>query len=85
MLCAGPSLPVLIAGRALQGLSAAIVWTVGLALLSDTTKRGKLGEVMGCIATSTSPGSLAGPLLGGILMEMRAIMLSSRWDSQSLV
>lgn len=67
MLCAGSSLPVLITGRALQGLSAAVVWTVGLALLSDSIEREKLGAAMGYMAAATSIGSLAGPLLGGVV------------------
>jgi MFS family permease len=36
MLCAGSSLALLLTGRFFQGLSASVVWTVGLALLSDT-------------------------------------------------
>jgi len=67
MLCAGSSLPVLITGRAFQGLSAAVVWTVGLALLSDSIEREKLGAAMGYMALATSVGSLAGPLLGGVV------------------
>lgn len=67
MLCVGSSLPVLITGRALQGLSAAVVWTVGLALLSDSIEREKLGAAMGYMAAATSIGSLAGPLLGGVV------------------
>jgi MFS family permease len=67
MLCAGSSLPVLITGRALQGLSAAVVWTVGLALLSDSIERENLGAAMGFMAAATSIGSLCGPLLGGVV------------------
>jgi MFS family permease len=67
MLCIGSSLPVLITGRALQGLSAAVVWTVGLALLSDSIERENLGAAMGYMAAATSIGSLAGPLLGGVV------------------
>jgi len=67
MLCAGSSLPVLITGRALQGLSAAVVWTVGLALISDSIEREKLGAAMGYMAAATSIGSLCGPLLGGVV------------------
>ncbi len=36
MLCAGSSITLLLLGRFFQGLSASVVWTVGLALLSDT-------------------------------------------------
>lgn len=47
MLCAGSSLGLLVAGRFLQGLSASVVWTVGLALLSDTMDKEKIGQAMG--------------------------------------
>jgi MFS family permease len=67
MLCAGSSLPVLIIGRALQGLSAAVVWTVGLALLSDSIERENLGAAMGFMTAATSIGYLCGPLLGGVV------------------
>jgi MFS family permease len=67
MLCVGNGLGVLIAGRFLQGLSAAVVWTVGLALLSDTVPKEEIGQVMGYAAAAQSIGSLAGPLLGGVV------------------
>ncbi|KAK0119798.1 hypothetical protein ONS95_011230 [Cadophora gregata] len=67
MLCAGSSLAVLITGRLLQGLSASVVWTVGLALLSDTVPKEDIGQAMGYMAAATSLGSLTGPLLGGVV------------------
>jgi MFS family permease len=67
MLTAGSSLGLLITGRFLQGLSAAVVWTVGLALLSDTIAKDDIGQAMGYIAAATSIGSLLGPLLGGVV------------------
>jgi MFS family permease len=66
-LCAGSSIPVLVMGRALQGLSASVVWTVGLALLSETVSKEDMGQAMGYIAAATSVGQLAGPLLGGVV------------------
>ena len=50
MLCAGSSIPVLITGRILQGLSASVVWTVGLAILSDTVSKDEIGKAMGYMA-----------------------------------
>jgi MFS family permease len=67
MLCAGTSLPILITGRVLQGLSAAVVWTVGLALVSDTVEKEDIGQAMGYVAVAFSIGALAGPLLGGVV------------------
>lgn len=69
MLAAGRSLVLLLVGRFLQGVSAAVVWTVGLALLSDTIEKEYIGQAMGYIAAATSIGSLLGPLLGGVLYE----------------
>jgi MFS family permease len=67
MLTAGSSLGVLVTGRFLQGLSAAVVWTVGLALLSDTVAKEDIGQAMGYVAAATSIGSFLGPLLGGVV------------------
>ncbi|KAG4429279.1 hypothetical protein IFR05_015239 [Cadophora sp. M221] len=67
MLCTGSSISVLITGRALQGLSASVIWTVGLAILSDTVPKDKIGKVMGYMAAAMSVGSLTGPLVGGII------------------
>src|SRR6266480_3133653 len=39
MLNLGSSIAVLIVGRLLQGLSAAVVWVVGLALMADNVGR----------------------------------------------
>jgi MFS family permease len=36
MLCVGRNFGIIAAGRALQGMSAAAVWVVGLAILVDT-------------------------------------------------
>lgn len=55
------------AGRALQGISGAVVWTVGLALISDSVEKEQIGQAMGYIALSMSIGSIAGPLLGGVV------------------
>lgn len=47
MLHVGSSVGVLIAGRILQGISAAVVWTVGLALMVDTAKKQSVAQYMG--------------------------------------
>ena len=65
LLCLGTSLALLILGRILQGISAAIVWTVGLALLADTAGHEKIGQAVGYVSISMSVAILVGPLLGG--------------------
>lgn len=67
LLCLGRSLGALVAGRVLQGFSAAVVWTVGLALLADTVGREKVGQAMGYVAMAMSVAVLVAPLLGGVV------------------
>ncbi|KAF2095421.1 MFS general substrate transporter [Rhizodiscina lignyota] len=69
MLHVGSSVPVMIAGRILQGISAAVVWTVGLALLVDTAKAQNVAQYMGYVSLAMSLGILVAPLLGGIVFS----------------
>lgn len=67
LLCVGTTLGLWIAGRIFQGMSAAVVWTVGLALLVDTIGKEDLGQAMGYAGMALTFGMLTGPLLGGVL------------------
>lgn len=82
MLNVGGNIAVFIVGRTLQGISAAVVWTVGLALLSDTVGSERIGQQMGkrCmfrmvkllniagyVSIAMSLGILIAPLLGGVV------------------
>lgn len=49
MLFLGESLPVLVVARVLQGVSAAFVWTIGLALCLETVGPGNLGKTIGSV------------------------------------
>ena len=69
LLSLGKSLAVLVVARILQGMSASVVWTVGLAMIMDTVGVGNLGKVMGTIFSIVSVGELAAPVLGGVLYE----------------
>jgi len=69
MLNLGPNIGVLILGRVLQGISAAVVWVVGLALLADTVDEGEIGQTMGYVFSVMSIAVLLGPLLGGVVFE----------------
>ncbi|KAL8713309.1 MAG: hypothetical protein Q9220_002508 [cf. Caloplaca sp. 1 TL-2023] len=69
MLCFGHHISVLVAGRLLQGMSAAIVWTVGLALLVDTVGQREIGQVMGFVSIAMSVAILVAPLLGGVVYD----------------
>lgn len=63
-LCLGRSIAVLILGRMLQGVSAAVVWSVGLALIVDTVPN-NVGQAMGCSSLAMSLGLLVSPAIGG--------------------
>ncbi|KAI3319056.1 major facilitator superfamily domain-containing protein [Xylariaceae sp. AK1471] len=69
MLYVGTSLPLWVTGRALQGAAAAVVWTVGLALLADTVDEHELGKYLGVVTLGMTGGTLLGPLLGGIVYD----------------
>ncbi|KAF8474241.1 major facilitator superfamily domain-containing protein [Kalaharituber pfeilii] len=69
MLCLGRNIAVLVIGRLLQGIAAAVVWSVGLALLVDTVGNDKVGQSMGIVSLAMSLGILLAPLLGGIVYD----------------
>ncbi|KAJ5245791.1 hypothetical protein N7468_000774 [Penicillium chermesinum] len=59
----------LVIARACQGLSAATVWVVGLAMLVDNVAPERMGEAMGNTSTGMTLGSLLGPMLGGVTYD----------------
>lgn len=69
MLCLGRSIGVIAVGRVLQGMSAAVIWVVGLALLVDTVGGDEIGQAMGYVGLAMSLGLLTSPLLGGVVFE----------------
>lgn len=50
MLALGQNIVVLLIARALQGLSASVVWTIGLAMVLDTVGTENLGKTMGVVS-----------------------------------
>lgn len=69
MLCAAaPTLLMLIAARALQGLGAAIMMALTMAFVSETVSKEKTGSAMGLLGTMSAVGTALGPSLGGVLI-----------------
>jgi EmrB/QacA subfamily drug resistance transporter len=64
-----PSFWFLIGGRALQGVGAAIMMTLTLALVGETIGKEKTGSAMGLLATLSAVGTALGPSLGGTLIS----------------
>jgi len=69
LLFLGQTIGTLILARILQGVSAAVVWTIGLAMILDTVGSEKLGLVIGSIFSIVSVGELMAPVLGGIVYK----------------
>lgn len=68
LLCLGNTIALMVLGRILQGFSAAIVWSVGLALLADTFED-KIGVAMGYSSIAMSLGLLVSPSIGGAVYD----------------
>lgn len=68
-LFVGRTIPVLVVARALQGVAGAFVWTIGLALCLETVGPENLGKTIGSIFSFISVGSLAAPVVGGVLYD----------------
>jgi len=65
-----PGLPFLFAARAAQGISGAVTWTAGLALIAQLYRPTELPRIFGAIFTVTAVGMLIGPTLGGELFAL---------------
>ncbi|BBN56219.1 MFS transporter [Pseudomonas chlororaphis subsp. aurantiaca] len=69
MFCAAaPMLGMLIAARALQGVGAAIMMALTLALVGATLSKARTGSAMGLLGTMSAIGTALGPSLGGVLI-----------------
>ncbi len=70
LLCGtAPTLWWLIVARAAQGVGAAIMMALTLALVSETVPGGKTGSAMGLLGTMSAIGTSLGPSLGGMLIS----------------
>jgi len=64
-----PNVELLIATRAVQGLGAATVYTVSLAILSNAFPPDERGRALGIWTAVAALGLAAGPLVGGAVIE----------------
>lgn len=64
-----PSLPFLIAMRALQGLALGMVFSSGMALLVASHPPGERGRAIGYSAAATYIGLSLGPVIGGLVTQ----------------
>jgi EmrB/QacA subfamily drug resistance transporter len=69
VLCGvAPTLWLLIAARAAQGLGAAVMMALAMAFVGDTVSKERTGSAMGLLGTMSAIGTSLGPSLGGILI-----------------
>ena len=69
VLCGvAPTLWLLVAARAVQGLGAAIMMALTMAFIGETVPKDKTGSAMGLLGTMSAIGTALGPSLGGVLI-----------------
>ncbi len=70
ILCViAPTLWLLVAARAAQGLGAAVMMALTLAFVADAVPKEKTGSAMGLLGTMSAIGTALGPSLGGVLLS----------------
>ncbi|MCW5653429.1 MAG: MFS transporter [Hydrogenophaga sp.] len=68
-LCSlAPTLGLLVAARAAQGLGAALMMALTMASVADAVPKARAGSGMGLLGTMSAVGTALGPTLGGILI-----------------
>ena len=65
-----PTVPVLVAGRAVQGIGAAFLLASGLALVNGSFSDDERGQAVGTYMGLTAVATAAGPILGGLLVDV---------------
>lgn len=69
VLCGvAPTLWMLIVARAVQGLGAAVLMALTVALVRETVPKERTGSAMGLLGTMSAIGTALGPSLGGVLI-----------------
>ncbi|MFO1091304.1 MAG: MFS transporter [Hyphomicrobiales bacterium] len=71
ILCAiSPTLWLLIGARFVQGVGAAFLMTLAMALVRQSTSELRVGKAMGLLGTVSALGTALGPSLGGLLIPV---------------
>lgn len=63
------SLLLLIIARAAQGIGAALMMALTVAMVGETVPKAKTGSAMGLLGTMSAVGTALGPSLGGVLIS----------------
>ncbi|SHE51421.1 Predicted arabinose efflux permease, MFS family [Kaistia soli DSM 19436] len=65
-----PNLGLLICARLLQGIGAAFLMTLSMALMRESANDAQVGRAMGLLGTVSALGTALGPSLGGVLIGL---------------
>lgn len=69
-LCAlAPSWPMLLVARAVQGVGAAAMLALTMAMVGASLPKARSGQAMGMLGTMSAVGTALGPSLGGVLID----------------
>lgn len=69
LLCGmAPTLWLLVAARVAQGLGAALMMALTVAMVGETVPKARTGSAMGLLGTMSAIGTTLGPSLGGVLI-----------------
>lgn len=69
VLCGiAPSLPTLVAARALTGVGAGLALAVNMGIVTEAFPSSERGRALGVVATATAIGLMAGPTVGGLVV-----------------
>ena len=63
-----PALWQLILARGLQGLGAALMMALSMAMVGETVSQARTGRAIGLLGTMSAIGTALGPSLGGLLI-----------------
>jgi EmrB/QacA subfamily drug resistance transporter len=64
-----PSLPLLIFFRVIQAIGGAMLFSISSAIIFQLYPQGEQGRAMGYVGATVAMGSIAGPVLGGFLVD----------------
>lgn len=71
LACAlAPGFWALVAARAVQGMGAAVMMVLAMALMRQSAGPGAMGRAMGLLGTVSALGTALGPVLGGALLPL---------------
>jgi len=71
VLCGlSPTIYLLIASRVIQALGAAMVFSLGLGIITESFPREERGRALGISGTLVSIGIIAGPTVGGMILSV---------------